>query len=257
MLREKLGFTMKDVEDASQNLTNKFNNPRYWVPRSRLSHIENQEIVPNLFRLHSLAIIYRTSLVTLMGMYGVEESSVPLPVPAPPNTHLATESEPERVEMPLRLDPVFDAAKTSYIRRMIEAWGVRPLTYLKTLQHQPFTYGYVGLEDYTLYPLILPGSFLQIDPAVTTIETGTWNSEWERPIYFFETHSEYLCGWGAMVRSNELQVQAHGLSGLAARTYRYPAEIGVVGQVIGVATKLRSGVNSWVERAQEEMREHT
>ena len=103
----------------------------------------------------------------------------------------------------------------------------------------------------------LAGSFLQVDTSLTTVETGTWSSEWERPIYFFETHSGYLCGFGAIVRSNELQVQPHTLSGLAAKTYRYPAEIEVVGQVVGIATKLRSGVNAWIERAQEAMREHS
>jgi transcriptional regulator with XRE-family HTH domain len=256
LLRERLGFTMKDVEDASLRLTDKFHNPKYWIPQSRLSHIENKGIVPSLYRLHAMAIIYRTAIATLMAWYGVEESEAPTSV-LPPNTHLLRDSEPDALEIPVRFDPLFDPAKTAYIRRMIEAWGVKPLVHLKKLLSHSFTYGCVGLEDYTMYPLILPGSFLQLDPSVTTIETGTWSSEWERPIYFFETHSGYLIGWGAMVRSNELQVQPHALSGLPAKTYRYPNEIEVVGQVIGVATKLRSGITSWIERAQEAMREHS
>jgi len=256
LLRERLGFTMKDVEDASLKLTQHFQNPKYWIPQSRLSHIENKAVVPNLYRLHAMAAIYRTSIATLMSWYGVEESTVPPSVP-PPNTHLVGHPDPVELEIPTKLDPLFDPAKTLYIRRMVEAWGIRPLAQLKRLQNESFTYGYVGLQDYTLYPLILPGSFLQVDTSLTTVETGTWSSEWERPIYFFETHSGYLCGFGAMVRSNELQVQPHTLSGLAAKTYRYPTEIEVVGQVVGIATKLRSGVNTWIERAQEAMREHS
>ena len=256
LLRERLGFTMKDVEDASLKLTDRFHNPKYWIPQSRLSHIENKGVVPNIYRLHAMSIIYRTSIATLMEWYGVAESNAPAPI-LPPNTHLVRDQEPDFLEIPAKLDPLFDPAQTSYIRRMIESWGVKPMASLKSLVSDSFTYGYVGLDDYTLYPLILPGSFLQIDPSVTTVETGTWSSEWERPIYFFETHSGYLVGWGAMVRSNELQVQPHSLSGLAAKTYRYPTDIEVVGQVTGVATKLRSGISSWIERAQEAMQEHS
>src|SRR2546421_5695187 len=87
LLRERLGFTMKDVEDASQKLTERFHNPKYWIPQSRLSHIENRGIVPNLFRLHAMAIIYRASIATLMSWYGIEESSIATPI-LPPNTHL-------------------------------------------------------------------------------------------------------------------------------------------------------------------------
>jgi transcriptional regulator with XRE-family HTH domain len=256
LLRERLGFTMKDVEDASQKLNERFQNPKYWIPQSRLSHIENKGVVPNVYRMHALAIIYRTALATLMSWYGIQECSVQSPV-SPPNTHIARDPEPEALEIPIKLDPLFDPTRTAYIRRMIEEWGVRPLQNLKQIASDSFTYGYVGSQDYTLYPLILPGSLLQIDPSVTAIETGTWASEWERPIYFFETHSCYLCGWGAMVRSNELQVQPHSLSGLPARTYKYPNEIEVVGQVVGIATKLRSGINNWIEKAQEEMRVHS
>ena len=257
LLRERLGFTMKDVEDASQKLSERFENSKYWIPQSRLSHIENRGVVPNLYRLHAMALIYRTSIAILMGWYGIDESGEGAPI-SPPNTHLLDDEEPTSVEIPTKLDPLFNPVETAYIRRMIESWGVRSFARLKRLVNgSSFTYGYVGSADYTMSPLILPGSFLQIDSSVTTVEVSTWASEWERPIYFFETRSGYLCGWATMIRSNELQVQAHSLSGLPARTFRYPAEVDIVGQVVGVATKLRSGINSWLERAQEEMRART
>ena len=101
-------------------------------------------------------------------------------------------------------------------------------------------YGYVGTEDYTLYPLVVPGSFLQIDPRLTEIETGPWTSDFERPIYFLETRDSYICGWCALLSSKEIQVQPHALSGLPARNFKRPAEIEVVGRVVGLATRLKS-----------------
>lgn len=254
-LRKKLGFTAKDVEEITLNVSQKLGNPKYWVPQSRLSQIENRGIVPSIYRLHALAIAYRRPLAELLDWYGVSVS-VPESVCGPPRTHLATQPISAEVEIPTRLDPLFDPRKTSYIRRMIQEWGVRPLAALESLQRGEYTYGYLGTDDYSMYPMLLPGSFVQIDPRLTEIETGPWASELERPIYFLETHDGYLCSWCAVLSSREIQVQPHTLSGLAARTYRLPDEIEVVGQVVGIATRLRK-VSQSVEREPAMLRTHS
>lgn len=238
ILRERLGFTLKDVELASVLLAQRYENAKYWIPQSRLSNIESKGIIPNIYRLQAFALIYRCSLLDLLAWYGIQPGADP--VGAPPNTYIARDSPAASCELPVNLDPLFDPKRTSHLRRMIQEWGVRPLASLCRLEQQEFTYAYVGSEDYTLYPLLLPGSLLQIDTTRTQIEMGPWKSELERPIYFLETHNEYLCGWCAMLSSRELQLQPHHLSGLAARVYKFPNEIEVVGQVVGIATKLRS-----------------
>lgn len=238
ILREQLGFTLKDVELASLQLVQAHDNPKYWIPQSRLSHIESKGTLPNIYRLHALSLIYRRSVGEFLCWYGIRTPAAEV-LPLPPRTHLATESPTSESEIPVRLDPLFDQRKTCYLRRMIQEWGVQPLAALHKLQTGDFTYGYVGGEDYTLFPMILPGTFLQIDQRLTTIETGPWTSDFERPIYFLETHEGYVCAWCAALSSREIQVQPHTLSGLAARNYRLPSEIEVVGQVVGIATKLR------------------
>jgi transcriptional regulator with XRE-family HTH domain len=244
-LREKLGFTLKDVEIASLQLVQKLGNSRYCLPQSRLSHIENKGIIPNIYRLQALASLYQRPLSELLAWYGVDER--PHSMPSAPRTHLIKDPAVGDCELPVRLDPLFDEKKTNYIRRMIQEWGTRSVAALRSLSHGDFTYGYVGTEDYTLYPLVMPGSFLQIDPRLTEIETGPWASDFERPIYFLETHDSYLCGWCAVLSSKEIQVQPHALSGLPARNYKRPSEIEVVGTVVGLATKLK-GVSRELER---------
>jgi transcriptional regulator with XRE-family HTH domain len=238
-LREKLGFTLRDVEIASLQLVQKHGNPRYCIPQSRLSHIENKGIIPNIYRLQALAALYQRSLSELLAWYGVDERPAHA-MPAAPKTHLIKDLPVGQCELPVRLDPLFDEKKTSYIRRMIQEWGTRSIGALRSLSQGEFTYGYVGTEDYTLYPLVVPGSFLQIDPRLTEIETGPWTSDFERPIYFLETRDSYMCGWCALLSSKEIQVQPHALSGLPARNFKRPAEIEVVGRVVGLATRLKS-----------------
>ncbi|MBV9075450.1 MAG: helix-turn-helix transcriptional regulator [Acidobacteria bacterium] len=238
-LRERLGFTLRDVEIASGQLAHQNKNSKYCIPQSRLSHIENKGILPNIYRLQALAILYQRDLSELLAWYGVNQPAQSM-TPAP-RTHISNDLAVGNCELPVKLDPLFNDKKTSYIRRMIQEWGTRPIAALQSLRHQDFTYGYVGSEDYTLYPMILPGSFLQVDPHLTEIETGPWTSDFERPIYFLETRDSYLCGWCALLSSKEIQVQAHPLSGLPARNYKRPAEIEVVGRVVGIATKLKTG----------------
>jgi transcriptional regulator with XRE-family HTH domain len=238
-LRERLGFTLRDVENASLQLVQRNNNSKYCIPQSRLSHIENKGIIPNIYRLQALAILYQRDLSELLAWYGVEQQPV-RSMPAAPRTHLSNDLAVGDCELPLRLDPLFNDKQTTYIRRMIQEWGTRPFAALRSLQDRDFTYGYVGSEDYTLYPMIMPGSFIQVDPQLTEIETGPWTSEFERPIYFLETRESYICGWCALLSSREIQVQAHAFSGLPARNYKLPAEIEVVGRVVGVATKLKT-----------------
>lgn len=254
MLRERLGFTLRDVELASLELVQRYENPKYWIPQSRLSNIESKGIIPNIYRLQAFALIYRCYLLELLEWYGIHAGADA--VGAPPNTYIARDLPSTFCDVPVTLDPLFDPKRTSHLRRMIQEWGVRALANVRKLERQEFTYGYVGTEDYTLYPLVLPGSLLQIDTTRTRIEPGPWKSEFERPVYFLETHDGFLVGWCALLGTRELQLQPHHLSGLTAQTYRLPDEIEVVGQVVGIATKLRSATPNG-SRGPAVMRERT
>ena len=61
-LRERLGLTMREVESASVRIAEKHGNDEFTVSPSRLSDIETKGLVPSIFRLYSLAIIYRSDL---------------------------------------------------------------------------------------------------------------------------------------------------------------------------------------------------
>src|ERR1700693_5632459 len=70
VLREKLGLTMRDIETASERIARKRNNEEYLVPISRLSDFETKGVIPSIYRLYSLAVIYRRDVREILLWYG-------------------------------------------------------------------------------------------------------------------------------------------------------------------------------------------
>ena len=72
MLREKLGLTMRDIETASERIAKKRANEEYLIPISRLSDFETKGVIPSIYRLYSLAVIYRRELREVLSWYGID-----------------------------------------------------------------------------------------------------------------------------------------------------------------------------------------
>ncbi len=88
-----------------------------------------------------------------------------------------------------------------------------------------------------MYPLLLPGSFVQVDESRDEVAEGTWRAEIERPIYFVETREGFQCCWCAL-RGDHIVLQPHPLSPVTPRVVRHPQEAEVIGQVVGIAMRL-------------------
>ena len=240
-LREKLGLTMRDVENSSARIASRYRNEEFSIPPSRLSDIETKGILPSIYRLYTLSVIYRSDLRELMSWYGVDLNNLTadLGLVSPPKSHKSDAvASMNAIEIPVRMDPGFDERRTANLGRMVEQWGVVPLAYLAKLAGDSnFTYGYVGTQDFTMYPILPPGSFIQVDETRTRVVEGSWRSEYERPIYFVETREGHTCCWCSM-RREEIILQPHPLSPVPVRILRHPQEAEVLGQVVGVAMKL-------------------
>jgi transcriptional regulator with XRE-family HTH domain len=240
VLREKLGLTMRDIETASERIARKRENEEYLVPISRLSDFETKGVIPSIYRLYSLAAIYRRDLREILLWYGVslEIQVSDLDNSAPRKSHLSNAlANMTTVHMPVRMDPSFDPRKTLNFGRMVEQWGTVPLAYLEQFAKVDFTYGYIGSEDLTMYPILPPESFIQVDEARDKVMEGDWRSEYERPIYFVETREGHTCCWCTLTRE-EIILQPHPLSPVPPRVLRYPQQAEVIGQVVGVAMRL-------------------
>ena len=88
-----------------------------------------------------------------------------------------------------------------------------------------------------MYPILPPGTFVQVDESKNRVIEGVWRSEYERPIYFIETRDGHTCSWCAVERENII-LQPHPLSPVLVRLLKHPKEAEIIGQVIGVAMRL-------------------
>ena len=88
-----------------------------------------------------------------------------------------------------------------------------------------------------MYPILPPGSFVQVDQSKNRVQRGSWRSDYDRPIYFLETRDEYICSWCSM-KDARIVIQPHPLSPCEIRIMRWPQEAEVIGQVIGAAIRV-------------------
>jgi len=239
-LREALGFTLRQVEEAAAVIAANNKSSEFFLPLSRVSEIETKGIVPSMHRLYALAAIYHTDLYELLGWYGIDLSRLAKDMQSsePPRTHLSDAlMRVGQVNVPVRLDPGFDIRRTAHMGRMIQNWGVVPTAFLSELMESEYSYGFVGIEDLTMYPLVMPGSFLQIDERRDKVVEGQWRSEYERPLYFVEMRDGFTCCW-CKLQESRIVLQPHPLSPAAVRDYKYPQDAEILGQVVGMAMRL-------------------
>ena len=238
--REQLGLTMRDVETASAAVASRHRNDEFAIPPSRLSDIETKGVIPSIYRIYSLSVIYRRDARELLALFGVDlnKTAEDLQIFVPPKSHVSDALQsPVSARIPVRFDPSFDPRLTVNLGRVVEQWGVVPLNYLEQFANRQYTYGYIGSEDFTMYPILPPGTFVQIDESRNRVVEGGWRSEYERPIYFVETRDGYTCSWCA-IREETLVLQSHPLSPAPVRLLKHPQEAEVIGQVVGVAMRL-------------------
>jgi transcriptional regulator with XRE-family HTH domain len=240
-IRQKLKLSFRDVEEASTRLAARYASEEYVVALSRLSDIENKGVTPSVYRMYSLCAIYRMDLSELLSWYKVNLSALPSDsdIIALRQTH-AVGFHPDpggTIQVPFTLDPGIDLTKTTYLSRMIQKWGQLPLMLLHNQDLRSYRYGLIGTDDWSMHPLIPPGSLIVIDDIQTSIAASGWNTADERPIYFLETRDAYMCGW-CTVRGDQLTIQFHPASSAESQKFKHPEEIEVIGRVIRVAKSL-------------------
>jgi transcriptional regulator with XRE-family HTH domain len=238
--REQLRLTYRDVVQASQKIAERRNSDEFAVALSRLADIENKGTLPTIFRLYTLCAIYRLDWREVLRWYGVplellSSDALQVPLDETHAMHFAAESEPA---VPPALDREIDLNKTTFLSQMIRRWGKMPLSFLAGLDQRHLHYGLVGLADWSMYPLLHPGSLVLIDQNRRKIAADGWTNEFDRPIYFLEHRDGYRVGWCSRVAGRML-LQPHPAAQSPPTLFDY-SDIDVIGQVTGVAMLLES-----------------
>lgn len=239
--RERLDLTFRQVADASQLIADRYNNPEFAVVISRLSDIETQGTLPSIYRLYSLCCIYRLDLNDVLSWYGVPVQSLPADAGLVQlrKTHGIQFDADAGAEalLPISLNPGIDLTKTFFLSEVVQRWGKLPLALVGGVKVRNYRYGFVGTDDWTMHPTIPPGSLLIIDDSKRRVQAGGWKNQSERPIYFLEHRDGWYCRWCSL-KDNIISLIPDPSSDAPVLSFRYPEEIDVVGQVVGIAVTL-------------------
>ena len=237
--RERLKLTFRDVEQASQEVAARRGSDEFAIALSRLSDIENKGTLPTIYRLYTLCVIYRLDFDEVLRWYGVprEHSAGDAAHVRLGATHQINLTPNQQLNVPQSLDCEMNLDRTTFLSQLVRRWGKMPLDFLNGLDLRQHRYGFIGLEDWSMYPILQPGSLVLLDESKRKIASTGWTNEFDRPIYFLEHREGYICSW-CTLNGDCLVTYPHPASQESPSIYQHPAEIEVVGQVTGVAMLL-------------------
>jgi hypothetical protein len=166
--RLRVRLSTRAVQTLSQQIAREKNNQDYYISHGWLTDVENGKFTPSIYKLYSLSLIYKCSYMEVVGFFGInildvakEQRLVSLP-----HTHLvgsSLEMPGQTIALPQEVSKNVELTRTNLVSRMFKGWEEVPILLLQQIDLRQSLCGYIGLEDYTLYPLIRPGSFVEID----------------------------------------------------------------------------------------------
>lgn len=222
-LRNNRNITVREVEQASRRIADAKDDKRFFISNGWLAQLENGISEPSICKLFSLSVIYRVNFLDLVRMYNVDvdDKEKYEPVANPYLTQLhSPQNGDERVLSEIssgneRLQTDLISSNGDHASHVI--------------------YSYLGLTDFTMYPMIRPGAILEIDTSQNKLSTVAWRNEYERPIFFVELRDAYACGW-CELQGNQLLIIPHPSAPASVRRFIYPREAEIVGRVVSYRT---------------------
>lgn len=236
--RERLGLSTREVERLSRALADSKQNQEYYISHAWLSQIERGDLTPGIFKTYTLSTIYQFRFDQVLALFGIRVSDIgreQIHQPLPHTDLVGSPDGPAEI-LPAAV-PGVRLERTDLVSRMFSGLGRLEADLFPQRPARPSVYGYVGTKDFTLFPLIRPGSFVEIDSSQRRIESARWGSVFERPIYFLELRDEYACSW-CEDKDRSLLLIPFPQSRCRVREVRYPAEAGIIGRVTAVTMRI-------------------
>src|SRR6266403_71451 len=250
-LRSRLGITTREVTEKSQRIAGAEGNDEFYISNAWLTQIENTEATPSIYKLYSISTNYHVKFSDLLLLFGVDlqkigRHQIAMPLEQTHLTNIEAHDGDRMVSFPVRFDGGLNLENTNLFSRMIETWGEVPISLIQHLDVRHAHYGYIGRHDYTLWPTLRPGTFVQIDTRFRRVQSFKWHTEFERPVYFVELREGYACSW-CELQGNQLVLVPHPLSPCGVRQFLYGTDAEIVGQVTGIAMRIADAID-WPAR---------
>jgi len=242
-IRKHLGISTREVKEYSRQIAKAEGSAKFYISNAWLSQIEATGPVPGVQKLFSLSVIYRLNFVELLYLFGIDLERIGLHqleirLPRTHPAKLEVYNEDGLATFPVRFHEGFKVENTTLLSRLVRIWGEVPISVIRHLDIRNSEYGYVGLRDHMMDPLVPPGSFVQIDDQVREVlRPSSWRTELDRPIYFVKIPGGYACSW-CELKGNQLTLVPHPLSSSRLRHFAYAREAEIIGRVTGIAMRI-------------------
>ena len=109
-----------------------------------------------------LSVIYHRDCEEIIGLFGVNfaDAAKDQAMFGWPHTHpigIAGGGDTDTIPFPVRARNEFQAESTQLITRLIQVWGDVPIALIRQLDIRKALYGYLGLNDFSLFPIVFTG----------------------------------------------------------------------------------------------------
>lgn len=242
-MRERLGLTVRQVEQLSELVAQAKRSRDYFISNGWLTKLEAGRSKPTIYTLFTLSLIYHISFDELLAVYGVHlnEFITYSQLIKLPHNAIITNIPGSRESASLSLDRHSRKhllQKTNLLANILAQWGEVPIELVWLLDIEAPLYGFIGLTDFTLHPMIRPGSIVLIDNKENKIVSDAWHDEYDRPIYFLELHTGFACSF-CEIDGHQIRLVPHPKSPSSIKQFPYPQAVTVLGRVTGMMTRLR------------------
>ena len=232
--REELHITRSAVERFTTDIADRSGDERYRIRRGRLSDIEKDRTVPDIFEVASLCEYYKLSYLAVLQAFGLRLGESWALESLTQSHETAKQWSFTDADRPFSLtfqsSVSFDT--TRLVTESAEELGV-PAVVRQRLETGPFRLGIIGLNDDTMGELVPSGSVVVIDKSHTNVEMGDWKSIRERPIYFVWHERGYSCSWCNLVQDT-LFIIPYPTSSQPVMIFKTPRQATIIGRIVHV-----------------------
>lgn len=94
---------------------------------------------------------------------------------------------------------------TNATRQLLTLWADIPILLMLDVDWERGPLVLIGTADYMMWPLLPPGTLLQLNPKLRSIGEGEW-TEFDRPVYLIEHDARFYCCYAQQKRQSLLLI---------------------------------------------------
>lgn len=235
-IRKILAGRHLNINQVSQ-LTHRLCGPSsaFFVPHNFYHNIELNGLSPHICQVYSLSKITNYSLVDWLAVFGFHLDEIP-------RLQIKLHSEWTILITPVTYDkeamvPSFEAIDpteptelTIPLSRIVQSLQLMPVRSIESSNRRSFLYAKVGWHDAMVFPELVPGSIVRVDPQRTSVVPFLGSSTRRRPIYLVEHSRGLSCCYIDPSNDKHILLRPHSLP-FESMEFRLSTEAVILGTV--------------------------